>query len=291
MYKSFAFGVLSAVLGFGADASQTQDAKLVLPSTVGRENLPQIGSSPITLPFQLIGGMPYIEATIGNQHLKLLLDLGANMEVVLAKADASKIGELTSGVSTSYKTFDGTLHSSFRIPLKNVRIGGLYFPEIDAVGLPESGESYVGAALLKNYLLALDYFKNEIRLYRTGDEHAMQQECEMASFPLDFQNGIFQSYVWNGSRMLTVGFDSGANFTVIRPSVLKLKVAPYQHGIQPEIYKFKMLKLGDVVVTPLAAALIEFVEPNVDAILGANFFDQKVVCLDAEQHIGGIGRH
>lgn len=69
---------------------------------------------------------------------------------------------------------------------------------------------------------------------------------------------------------------------------MSLTVPAYQPGTQPQLFDLESLQLSQIRIGALKAALIEFKAPNVDIVLGANFFQDKIVCLDPARQVGGI---
>jgi predicted aspartyl protease len=244
--------------------------------------------SDASIPLQLQQGRPLVNVTVNHVPLTVLLDFGGGGTIVLNKADAEKTGAFANNATQSVSTFDGAVHNVSAVHLNMVTAGDAIFGEIDGSVVGADGDSYMGAGLLDKKLVVFDYAHNQVRLYKSGDAHAMQRECGTDNFPVDVRHGLFQTYVRVDGKTLTAAFDTGSNISVIRPSVLNLKVAAYVPGSSPEIHQLHKLRFNLAEMAELSAVLIEFKGPPVDIILGTNFFLQRRVCLDGPAHMGAM---
>jgi hypothetical protein len=241
-----------------------------------------------TIPFELRGGRPFVSAEINHVRVSLLLDFGGYDTIALNKADAGASGAQGTESTHTFSSFDGKSQKSSGLHFKSVTLGDAAFPEVDGSSLDGEASSYVGAGLLGKKLVVLDYVQNQVRLYRSGDARALERECGRNTFPVDLPRGVFQTYLQTEGKLLTAAFDTGANFSVIRPSVLNLKAREYISGSSPEIHQLHGVRLNQVDIGDLGSALIEFKGPPVDIVLGTNFFQGRRVCLDGPAHIGAI---
>lgn len=244
-----------------------------------------------TISLRLQQGRPFVDVAINNVPVSLLLDFGGYDTIALNKADAEKAGVEANNSSRSFSSFDGKRHSSFGTHIKVAAVGGAIFREIDGSILGGEGNSYLGAGLLAKKLVVFDYLGNEVRLYQSGDAAALYRECGNDTFPVDVRRGVYQTYLRVGGKTLTAAFDTGANYSVVRPSWLNLEATEYVPGSSPKIHEFRNMRINNSNIEQLNAALIEFKGPPADIVLGGNFFSNRRVCLDGAAHVGAIRQY
>ena len=252
------------------------------------------GQPGATIALQLQEGRPFVRAEINQVPLSLLVDLGGYDTVALNQADAGKAGaqpQLSPNETLGgFSTFDGKRQQSSVSRFREVLVGGVPFGEVRGSIFGGEGTSYVGAGLLGKSLLVFDYAKQQLRLYQSGDAQALRRECGANTFPVDVRRGVFLTYLRVEGKTLVAAFDTGASFTVMRPSVWQLDPVDYVPGTTPQIRRLHGLRINDAEIKELNAALIEFKGPPVDIVLGTNFFTNRRVCLDSGAHVGAISR-
>lgn len=243
----------------------------------------------ISIAFELKQGQPLVHAELNGVPVSLLLDLGGgDKAIVLNPSDAKSVAAHRTESTQSFSSFDGKIQKALGLEFNSVKLGGVDFGAMTGSEMADGGTSYVGAGLLGKKLLVLDYKLNQLRMYESGDKTAMRRECGASTFPVDVVRGVFQSYLLTQGKVLTAAWDTGANFSVIRPSAVNLKIPDYVPGSQPQIHMIQSARLNESTFGALNAALIEFKGPPADLVLGTNFFQGKVVCLDALAHSGGV---
>ena len=229
-----------------------------------------------------------VGAAINHVPLSLLLDLGGFDTISLNKADSAKVGAQGKDQRRQASLFDGKLQEYQGLHFKAVTVGNAEFGEVEGSALSGEGNSYVGAGLLEKWLVVLDYPHSQVRLYKSGNSQALERECGTTTFPVDVRRGVFQTYMRTEGKLVTAAFDTGANFSVIRPSALNLRGAEHYPDSSPEIHKLREIRINRAKISELSAALIEFKAPPVDIVLGTNFFQGRRVCLDGPAHIGAM---
>jgi hypothetical protein len=199
------------------------------------------------------------------------------------------------GTSNHFRNSNGQSLESRNFIAENVMLAN--FP----LGTVEGGESifgdsvppdrngYIGMPILGRYLLVTDYAAKRVRLYRSGDQAALEHECGFRSFPVSLVNGIAQSLGATefGDRQFL--WDTGATDNVIRPASLPPDMATEPRVDDgPPVVKIKSLKLGVHDVGPQEFRVVPFGAPAVDAYLGAGIFSSRKVCLDIQQKKGAV---
>jgi len=242
----------------------------------------------VTIPIEFQQGRPYVSVVANNILLTLLLDLGASDTVVLNRTEADKVGAYATNSNHTVISFDGNQESFSAVHFGTINVGDLTLCEIDGSVLTHEGSSYIGAGLLSNKLIVLDYANKQVRLYKSGDLQALRNECGDQNFPVDVRRGVFQTYFRTEDKTLTALLDTGANYSVLRPSVLNLNVPEYLPGSNPQFRELRNLRFNNAETKQLNTILIEFKAPPVDIVLGTNFFNKRKVCLDAPAHLGAM---
>src|SRR4051812_2824398 len=76
--------------------------------------------SALIIPFKLKNGRPYVDATVNGKRINLLFDLGGYQTIGLSAKDALDVGAETLEVQEEYKSYEGAVHQTYRIHLKDV---------------------------------------------------------------------------------------------------------------------------------------------------------------------------
>jgi hypothetical protein len=247
----------------------------------------QPGSGQI-IPFELTQGRPFVRASINGKPVTLLLDLGAYDTLALNHADTDATAATRTATNGAFLDAEGKRHDVTGLHLDKLIIGATSFGTIDGSVVTGEGHSYIGAGLFKKNLLVFDYPHHQLRLYNSGDASALRRECGTRTFPLDVKNSLLKSYLYTDGKVLTAAFDTGANYSVLRPSALKLNLAEPLPGAQPAMHSLQSVHLNQSRLDRLETVLIEFKGPPVDIVLGANFFEGRVVCLDGAAGVGAM---
>ncbi len=247
--------------------------------------LPQAATG-APIPFELKGGRPMIQARLNGVPVGLLLDMGGYATVALIPKDAQAVGARRTDATQTSTTYDGRSQAATGLHFDSLMLGPIDFGAVTGSETPGAKTSYVGAGLLGKHLMVLDYPHQQLRLYASGDKEALRRECGASTFTVNVVRGVLQSQLVAQGKTLTAAWDTGANFSVIRPSALNLQVPDYVPGTQPSMQVLESVQINQNPFGNLNAALIEFKAPPVDMVLGANFFQGRVVCLDGPAQVG-----
>ena len=258
---------------------------------------PPILSKPLAeIPIEIRHNLPTVEVRVsGGEILKLMLDLGGHRGIALTTAELDRTRVQFVGTSNKFQNSTGQILESRDFVAENVMLAN--FP----IGNVEGGESifgdsappdrngYIGLPILGRYLLVTEYAARRFRLYRSGDQAALERECGSRTFTIDLVNGIVQSLGTTdfGDRLFL--WDTGAQSNMIRPASLPPDRAMGRSiDDGPPIVTIESLKLGEHDLGPQEFRVVPFGAPAVDAYLGAGIFSSHKVCLDIPRRIGAI---
>jgi hypothetical protein len=136
---------------------------------------------------------------------------------------------------------------------------------------------------LRNFALVLDYPHNEHRLYPPASS-ALEKECGPSiPIPIEVVSGVVESKVSTDAGDLVFQWDTGVSENVLRPSAINLDPQTLVSS-----HVFPHFTLGGKDFGRTRIPLREFVAPNVDGVLGTEFFGNKMVCLDLTKKVAAI---
>jgi hypothetical protein len=247
------------------------------------------------IPIEIRHRLPTVEVKVSGEVFKLFLDLGGHRAIALSTAELSRARVRFLSTSSHFRNSTGQTLQSRNFVAENVLLAN--FPLGDVEGgesifgnaAPPERNGYIGMPLLGRYLLVTDYAAKRVRLYRSGDQAALERECGSRTFSVAMVNGIAQTVGSTefGERLFL--WDTGATDNVIRPDSL-----PPEKGTGrriddgPPIVNIESLKLGDYDVGPQEFRVVPFGAPAVDAYLGHGLFSSRKVCLDIQKGMGAI---
>jgi hypothetical protein len=247
------------------------------------------------IPIEVRHGLPTVEVRVSGETLKLFLDLGGHRGIALTPAELDRARVRFVGTSNKFRSSTGqTLESrdfiAENVMLANFPLGNVEGGEsIFGGAAPPDRNGYIGMPILGQYLLVTDYAARRIRLYRSGDQAALEQECGSRTFSVALVNGIAQSVGATefGDRIFL--WDTGATDNVIRPASLPPgQAAGRLVDDGPPVVRIESLRLGEHDVGPQEFRIVPFGAPAVDAYLGAGIFSSRKVCLDIPHGKGAV---
>lgn len=218
--------------------------------------------------------------------MPLFIDLGAFSPFALTAAGLVAAPVAFDGTSTAWRDAMGATYVSRNFVANGLELGGVGFGEVRGIeyfphagaSLPQAG--YIGVGLLRDYLAVFDYPAGMLTLYASGDGAAMSDSCRPQRFEVRVVNGVVQSIVETDRGPLIFQWDTGSSENVLRPSAIGAP-ASGQHS-------FARFDLAGHSFGRTIFPLREFQAPNVDGVLGTDFLEDKVLCIDAARRVGAI---
>lgn len=247
------------------------------------------------IPIEIRHRLPTVEVKVSGEIFKLFLDLGGHRAIALTPAELSRAQVRFLSTSSQFRNSTGQILQSRNFVAENVLLAN--FPLGDVEGgeslfgdaAPPERNGYIGMPILGRYLLVTDYTAKRVRLYRSGDQAALEQECGSRTFSVALVNGIAQSVGSTefGKRLFL--WDTGATDNVIRPASLPPdKATGRRIDDGPPVVSIESLRLDEYDVGPQEFRVVPFGAPAVDAYLGHGLFSSRKVCLDIQQGKGAI---
>lgn len=232
---------------------------------------------------------------MSGETLRLFLDLGGHRGIALTSAELDRARVRFVGTSNQFRNSTGQTLESRNFVAENVMLASFPLGNVEGGesifgdSVPPDRNGYIGMPILGRYLFVTDYAAERVRLYKSGDQAALAQECGSRTFGVGLVNGIAQSVGATefGDRLFI--WDTGATTNVIRPTSLPPGQATGRRVDDgPPIVKIESLRLGDHDVGPQEFRVVPFGAPAVDAYLGAGIFSSRKVCLDVAQGKGAV---
>jgi len=238
------------------------------------------------LNMKVVEHLPQIVLQVGGKEIPLLVDLGGFAGIVLGREivedmEVTYTGRLQLSVDARGQP---SLSKEFVLPecaLGEFRVSGLR--GYVAADPPEGARAvvrngYIGLDLLKQFGLIFDYSNRTLVLIR-GDRAPAQYF--VGDWPVlrmvPSADGVMTTAQTAG-RQLRCIWDTGATFSVIKPSVAR----DLGHAVegQAALVQLDEFVLGQRDYGPIEFFPLEFHHPDADCILGYNLFSQHVVGVD-----------
>lgn len=254
------------------------------------------GPTPLaTIPLEVRRGLPTVNVRIGEETLKLFLDLGGHQGIALTTSELGRVKVRYLDSWSEFRNSKDQILRARQFVAEGVLLGAFHLGNVrggEAVmgaSVPPDQNGYIGLPVLQSYLLVFDYPKNEVRLYPPGDSAALAVECPSKSFGVSLVNGIAVSEAMteHGKRLFI--WDTGATDNFIRPPALPSNLARGQRiDDGPPIVRIEKLVLDDLEIGPQTFRVIPFGAPAVDGYLGAGLFSSRKVCLNISKGKGAV---
>ena len=187
-----------------------------------------------------------------------------------------------------WRNSEGKVFTSRLFSVSSVKTDAADFGSLEGIELPAEDrtfvqDGYLGFPALSRFLVVLDYPNQRVRFYPSGSKEDLKGECGSV-FPLQVVAGVVQSTIETDRGPLIFQWDTGSTENVLRPSSLPES----SYGKNVTSFPLNKFGVGEHDFGRIRIPLREFVAPNVDGILGTDFFESKVVCLDLQNQLGGI---
>jgi len=244
---------------------------------------------PMVVPFTMQGHVPTVSAQLNGQPIRLAIDLGGYSSLAVRTAALGKMAVAFDGHVDRWKDAEGTEHASRTFSIDELRAGDFMATHVDSSELvtPIVGgqDGYIGFGLLQRYVMVFDYMKGELRLYGHTATDMLKIECGANIFPIDVINGVVQAKIPTDRGVFIFQLDTGASENVFRPSALGDAASSFK-GITS--IPFSRFTIGSRDFGRTRIPLREFNAPDVDGVLGSDFLDRKLLCLDPQGHRAAI---
>ena len=250
------------------------------------------GTDPIHLPLTIIQSNPVTTITVGERTVQAIVDTGGGAlklsKEVLDSVGAVSLGDSVVSTDASGHEFE---HRRFRVPVAT--IGGHTFHDIVAIQAPETGRppipNGIGRQFLSQYFVVVDYAGADITLWPPDTKNLVQTKCGRTRIPMEHteeDNRLVVSNFETESGHIRLLWDTGATYSALPETIAeKLRLPTIVRGPgSPKFYQSKMLSAAGQDLGPVEFVVLPLkLSGDFEGMLGWNFFEHHVVCLDYKQ--------
>lgn len=238
------------------------------------------------IPFSVEGsGLPTFSARINGEPVRLFIDTGGYKPIALKQGVIRRFSLSYDDGSSSANDAQGQAYTTRSFTATSFQAGSLSLSPAHGADLPNLGthaypqDGYLGYGVLKSYALVVDYARGELLMYAPSAGSAvLARECGRKTFDLEIRNAVIQATVETDVGPRTFQFDTGANRNIVRQ-------APTTGAAEATFQRFH---LGNAELGPMSFRIIPYRAPDVDGVLGKEFFAAHRVCLDLDAGKGAI---
>ncbi len=240
--------------------------------------------SPVAIiPVEIVNGNAVTAVRIGDEQIDVIVDTGGLGGIAISPRDLERLNVRFTGDSIERTDSAGDTFEARAFFVPELFLGGHRFSEVPGFERISSTSGFaggppmnvVGRALLHDFTVVVDYANGEIRLY--SPEQARNVCGTLTSELIEKEDDILAlSIETDGGPMLAL-MDTGATYSFVQSKVVatrKLKTAD-------DLYSTNTLQIGDRDFGPLEMVVLPINgAPEIDALVGANFFLNHKVCFD-----------
>ena len=232
---------------------------------------------------EIVNGNPVTSARVGDEHVDVVVDTGGLGGIAISPEDLERLTVTFTGKSIERTDAAGDTFESRAFIVPELFLGDHRFEEVE--GFERIGSSggfaggppmnVLGRALLHDFTVVVDYPNGEIRLYSPDQSNSVcgpstgelvEQDDDILALPVET----------DGGQMLAL-MDTGATYSFVQKTV----VTSRNLSTVDEFYRTSSFRVGgrdfgplEMVVLPINGA------PQIDALVGTNFFSNHTVCFD-----------
>ncbi len=228
-------------------------------------------------------GNPVTSASIGDEQIDVIVDTGGLGVIAVSPVDLERLAVTFTGETIQRTDAAGDTFESREFIVPEMLLGGHRFQNvkgferIGAAGGFAGGRpvNVLGRGLLHDYTVVVDYPGGEIRLYSPDQSRSVcgpptseliERDDEILAVPIES----------DGGRLLAL-MDTGATYSFIQSDVVDSR----NLSTTDQVYRTRSFRLGGRDFGPLEMVSLPIDgAPQIDAIIGTNFFAGHVVCFD-----------
>ena len=232
---------------------------------------------------EIVNGNPVTSARIGDEHIDVVVDTGGLGGIAISPEDLQRLTVTFTGRSIERTDAAGDTFESRAFIVPELLLGGHKFEAVE--GFERIGSSggfaggppmnVLGRTLLHDFTVIVDYPNGEIRLYSPDQSRSV---CGPSTIELvERDDNILALPVETDSGQMFVLMDTGAAYSFVQQKVVTSRNLSTLDGV----YRSRTFRIGgrdfgplEMVALPINGA------PQIDAMIGANFFSSHAVCID-----------
>jgi hypothetical protein len=243
---------------------------------------------PLRIPFTVDEtGLPTFVASIDGKPISLFLDFGSSKTLAIKQSVLKKLSVSYGDAAGHFTSWTGLVSKVKPFTAHNFSAGTIRRSTIDGTSLPDHLYNFpqdgsLGFGFLRNFLVVFDYAHGEVRLYPPNNPVALQKECGAGTYAINDRIGVAEVSAETelGTRIFLL--DTGANRDVARPGGNPVLGKP------GTLFEFKKFQLGGHDLGKHSFLLVPYAAPDVDGVLGRDFFSKHVVCIDIDAGKMGV---
>jgi hypothetical protein len=254
-------------------------------------------TKPIRLPLTFVQSTPVTTLTVGGRAIQAIVDISggdADGALTLSKEAIESVDGISLGTAVAQDAF-GHEFTRPRFKVSGVTIGGHTFQELrvveamgNAAGDGPPVANAIGKHFLSQYFVVVDYAGAAISLWPPNTKDPAGMNCGRTRITMapTVEDRLAVSDFDTPSGRVRLLWDTGNAYSMLPETIAeKLRLTTVTRGpTSPKFYQTKTLSaagqdLGQLefVVLPLK------LPPDFEGILGGNFFEHHVVCLDYQR--------
>lgn len=277
-----------------APAALTLVSALLLPATA--EVAPQ-RTAPVRLPLTFVQSTPVTTISIGGRALQAIVDISggdADGALTLTKEAIERADGLSLGTALANDAF-GRGFARPRYKVSDVTIGGRTFQDMrvvmaidDATAQGPPVPNAIGKHFLGDYFVVVDYAGASISLWPPDTKNPVGIDCGRTRIPMEStaeDRLAVSNFDTPAGRVRLLWGTSNAYSMLPETIAGKLRLATVTRGPNsPKFYQPKTLSAAGQDLGPLEFVVLPLKLPkDFDGVLGGNFFEHHVVCLDYQR--------
>jgi predicted aspartyl protease len=238
-------------------------------------------SDAVVIPVELKGGNNFTTIRIGDLNLKTIIDTGGWLNIAIAPDAVEKLRVHFTGTVTEANNATGNHYKSlreFRIPA--LQLGGVTFRNILGYERPQAangdrGEASIGRGFLERYTVVVDYPHQRFELYAASRAREVCGAATAVMLPIE--DGFMFSSIQTDDGPMNLGWDTGANYSIVQKSIANAR----RLRLTQVFYSTRRFALDQFEAGAMRLVAIELPGlPNLDGLIGYNFFERHRVCFD-----------
>ncbi len=251
-------------------------------------------AEPIRLPLTFVQSTPVTTITVGGRTLQAIVDIsGGDADGALTLSKEAI--ESANGVSLGTAVANDALGHEFtrpRFKVSGVTIGGHAFQDIRVVQAMEQAAgdgppvpNSIGKHFLSEYFLVLDYAGASISLWPPDTKNPAGVNCGRTRIPMEptAEDRLAVSNFETSSGRVRLLWGTANAYSMLPETIAgKLRLVTVTRGPNsPKFYQSKTLSAAGQDLGPLEFVVLPLKLPSdFEGVLGGNFFEHHVVCLD-----------
>jgi hypothetical protein len=248
-------------------------------------------AEPLRLPLSIIRSNPVTSITVGSRTVQAIVDTGGGgitlSEDVIRSAGGVRMAD--------ERVWNDAFGREIRVPqfkMPVMSIGGETFHDVVVIQAAESADGQVpavpnmiGQHFLSGYFTVVDYAGLAVTLWPSDAAAEASAACGTTTIPMEQteDSGLVVTEFDTPSGSLRLGWDTGATYSSLAESlVASRRVETIVRG-ETSFYRPAKLSAAGQEFGFLEFVVLPLQLPDFDGMLGANFFADRVVCLDWEK--------